>query len=564
MTNSCHLGLIHATLKHADGYVQDLDEETVDRQIAELIRSNKFHQDPATGPHPLVEVLSKGRELESTIKGQWEEVSQLLKKSLEENPTQLWTSSLVSELSHISEAIKRVQGQIETFEARKNFKTSGGLSENCHFQAETPKTNLRSSQSIPDEEIQKRILKVEMVRQKVTEMNSEINTFEEGVKSANVQELARKPIEAKTHINDMKKKAAVYLDSLLKDLDSLDAVQGDAVRPLRKAEVLHVQEIINHVEKVQEQIHRLETDLKPAFEKAQAEAAEAALKAEKEKRDAEEKARLEQESKAAEVEKVLQARRQELQRHNARLEEERRKASLERQRREIEQQKALAEQRAAEKPSESAVVPISKTVTVPVSSDSEDEDQVDWEASWRKMKLEVDLNIRELEDSYVIVGNIPNMNKKDIKIKINEDKLEVSGFRGPTEDEIAHLQRILQSRDLRGLPSRERTMALLRIGHGRFGTWSHVYQLPENVVPDEILAEYTHGILKVTLPKRRVLRRPQQSRSARPGFPYFDESPPSTRRSDPRSIYGQDPRFMYGGYPQQQQRRGHPGFGGFW
>ena len=61
------------------------------------------------------------------------------------------------------------------------------------------------------------------------------STIEKELKQVN--ELVRHPIESLDHINEMKKKAAIYLDQLCKDLETLDSLSGDTVRPLRKREV---------------------------------------------------------------------------------------------------------------------------------------------------------------------------------------------------------------------------------------------------------------------------------------------------------------------------------------
>jgi HSP20 family protein len=90
------------------------------------------------------------------------------------------------------------------------------------------------------------------------------------------------------------------------------------------------------------------------------------------------------------------------------------------------------------------------------------------------------VNIRESEKSYLIDLAIPGMDKKDLKIDINEDVLTISSeTKNETED----------SRN--GFRRKEFS----------YSSFSRSFYIPENVERETIDATYKDGILEVTLPK---------------------------------------------------------------
>lgn len=90
------------------------------------------------------------------------------------------------------------------------------------------------------------------------------------------------------------------------------------------------------------------------------------------------------------------------------------------------------------------------------------------------------VNIRENEKSYLIDLAIPGMDKKDLKIDINEDVLTISSeTKNETED----------SRN--GFKRKEFS----------YSSFCRSFYIPENVERETIEATYKDGILEVTLPK---------------------------------------------------------------
>jgi len=92
------------------------------------------------------------------------------------------------------------------------------------------------------------------------------------------------------------------------------------------------------------------------------------------------------------------------------------------------------------------------------------------------------VNIREDEKNYVLDLAIPGMDKKDMKIDINEDVLTISS---ETKNENE------ENRD--GYKRKEFS----------YSSFCRSFYIPENVKRDEIEANYKDGILSVSLPKQK-------------------------------------------------------------
>jgi HSP20 family protein len=91
------------------------------------------------------------------------------------------------------------------------------------------------------------------------------------------------------------------------------------------------------------------------------------------------------------------------------------------------------------------------------------------------------VNIKEDEKSYTLDLAIPGMDKKDLKIDINEDVLTISSeTKNETED----------SKD--GYKRKEFS----------YSSFCRSFYIPENVNREKITAAYKDGILNIELPKQ--------------------------------------------------------------
>lgn len=96
-------------------------------------------------------------------------------------------------------------------------------------------------------------------------------------------------------------------------------------------------------------------------------------------------------------------------------------------------------------------------------------------AEWSPM-----VDITEDEKEYVVKAEIPEMKKEDIKIKVHDDVLSISGERKHEKEEKGKkYHRVERS----------------------YGSFVRSFTLPEDADGSKIAAEYKDGLLKVHLPK---------------------------------------------------------------
>lgn len=90
------------------------------------------------------------------------------------------------------------------------------------------------------------------------------------------------------------------------------------------------------------------------------------------------------------------------------------------------------------------------------------------------------VDISETDKSFELEFAVPGFKKDDFNIDFNDGDLTVSGERKfeKEENEVNYHKR-----------------------ETRYGTFSRTFHLPENVNDKKILAAYSDGILKLTLPK---------------------------------------------------------------
>lgn len=90
------------------------------------------------------------------------------------------------------------------------------------------------------------------------------------------------------------------------------------------------------------------------------------------------------------------------------------------------------------------------------------------------------VDVIEEEKAFEIHVAVPGMNKDEFKIDLNDNYLTVSGERKF---------------------SKEKSEGRYRSFETQYGSFSRSFSLPENVDAEKIAAQYTNGILVVTVPK---------------------------------------------------------------
>ena len=90
------------------------------------------------------------------------------------------------------------------------------------------------------------------------------------------------------------------------------------------------------------------------------------------------------------------------------------------------------------------------------------------------------VNVRELDDKFVLTAEIPGMNKDDIKVEVKDHQLMITGEKKKQEDKNGKDYHVCE------------------ICYGKF---ERAFTLPDNVDTRKIDAEYTDGILNLGIPK---------------------------------------------------------------
>jgi len=102
---------------------------------------------------------------------------------------------------------------------------------------------------------------------------------------------------------------------------------------------------------------------------------------------------------------------------------------------------------------------------------------------WRQTRLFPLLNVRELQNAYVVTAEIPGMKLEDLELKVEADTLALKGERkAPEVGEGVSFHR------------RERAS----------GTFQRSITLPRRVDAEGVTATYRDGVLTVTLPVEKA------------------------------------------------------------
>ncbi len=92
------------------------------------------------------------------------------------------------------------------------------------------------------------------------------------------------------------------------------------------------------------------------------------------------------------------------------------------------------------------------------------------------------IDILEEENNIIVHAEIPGIDKTDIKISMNEDRmLTIKGEKKRREKEEG--KQFIRS---------ERS----------FGSFSRSFILPENIDPSKIAAKFNNGVVEITIPKK--------------------------------------------------------------
>ena len=92
------------------------------------------------------------------------------------------------------------------------------------------------------------------------------------------------------------------------------------------------------------------------------------------------------------------------------------------------------------------------------------------------------LDVRETDDEYVVLADLPGVKPEDVSIEVNEQVLTISGSRVPVESGTAQ--------------TLERP----------YGSFVRSLTLPKGLDDERIVADYADGVLTLRIPKPAGLR----------------------------------------------------------
>ncbi len=118
-----------------------------------------------------------------------------------------------------------------------------------------------------------------------------------------------------------------------------------------------------------------------------------------------------------------------------------------------------------------------------ILTDMEKRTRSDVEQDTRVIKIKPAVDIYENEDSIVLLAEMPNVDKKDLKVQVKDGMLYIGGSR---KQEAADGQYLIRE-----------TMDAV---------YERIFELEDDLDPEKISASYDKGILRVTLGKKEQVK----------------------------------------------------------
>ena len=381
---------------------------------------------------------------------------------------------------------------------------------------------------------QEAIVTIQRVRDDVAQVDDQFDTLRAQADELNLDKLTETPLKSAKHVEKLTYKCLGLSENLLRELFKLDGlvVANDEIRKERKATVNHIQAMLDDCDRLKQRLRTLSKTLEPL--------------AEQERRRMEEEAhkKAEADAKAAATAGQVQPQQTQQQKQQKKRAKELRDAY---------RQFPLPGQKIAEEDADEE----DEAEPQPEKEQEEDSDASSLASLWKLLKLKPRFDVQETPRCYVIRAYLPNMKPSNFNVKLNYAKARtrptdavarasqllperlqrhvsgevgmqqepdvvtgftISGTRMPTpQEEAALLERVneLRRRGHPQLNSREAVEELLlRMGSGRFGTFSQEFALPEDADPEAMQASYQDDCFKLVIGKlpldRAYLARQQE------------------------------------------------------
>ena len=95
------------------------------------------------------------------------------------------------------------------------------------------------------------------------------------------------------------------------------------------------------------------------------------------------------------------------------------------------------------------------------------------------------VDVEETREAFKFRADLPGLNKKDITISVEDNRLTIKGERKSEAD--------------------EKTARYHRVERA-YGSFCRTFRLPANVLSDQVEASYREGVLEVTVPKAEEVK----------------------------------------------------------
>ncbi|MGD2278742.1 MAG: Hsp20/alpha crystallin family protein [Candidatus Omnitrophota bacterium] len=116
----------------------------------------------------------------------------------------------------------------------------------------------------------------------------------------------------------------------------------------------------------------------------------------------------------------------------------------------------------------------------------------DFNALQRRFSFEPDIDVAEKKNEYVVMVDLPGVDKETINVEIKGNILTISGERSIEVEDATREGFFMAERN--------------------FGSFSRTITLPEEIKADKVTAESKEGMLIITLPKETKREEGQQPR----------------------------------------------------
>ncbi|EDS89587.1 glutamic acid-rich protein precursor, putative [Entamoeba histolytica HM-1:IMSS] len=126
---------------------------------------------------------------------------------------------------------------------------------------------------------------------------------------------------------------------------------------------------------------------------------------------------------------------------------------------------------------------------------------------WSKLKMSVKFQVSDRGNNVIVYGTIAGLKDEDIDVNITKNGyLKVSGVKKPNDNEMNMIIRTIKQR-MGNISDEDLAEIVMKYCTGRFGTFSQLYEIPEDIDIKNITVNYDEGILQVNLPRKQETRR---------------------------------------------------------